>query len=333
MINNNIKISKIVFVIIIFFGCSKPKDYSGMVWIESGQFMMGGMSHPESRNDEFPKHKVKLDGFWIDQTEVTNSQFSDFINKTNYVTTAEIVPKWEDIKNQLPPGIQKPHDSLFIPSSLVFKPLNKETSIKDVSSWWEWKKGANWKTPFGEGSSIDHIMEHPVVHVSYFDAQEYCKWNGKRLPSEAEWEFAARGGKDDAIFTWGNQSISSNYLNSWEGDFPFINTEKDGYYYTAPVKSYISNGFGIYDMAGNVWEWCSDWYDYNYYKSNTLLKINPKGPEKSFDPQEPYSNKKVLRGGSFLCNSSYCSGYRVSARMKSSPDTGMSHTGFRCACD
>ena len=176
-------------------------------------------------------------------------------------------------------------------------------------------------------------MNHPVVHISYFDAVEYCKWRDKRLPTEAEWEYAAKGGEDNVNFTWGNGSISSSLLNSWEGDFPFSNTEKDGYYYTAPIKTYTPNGYGLFDMAGNVWEWCNDWYDYNYYKINKSLSINPKGPNQSFDPQEPYSKKRVLRGGSFLCNSSYCSGYRVTARMKSSPDSGMSHTGFRCACN
>ena len=233
----------------------------------------------------------------------------------------------------MPPGIQKPHDSLFVASSLVFKPSTNKVPLSDVSTWWEWRKGANWKHPFGEGSSIKEIMNHPVVHISYFDAVEYCKWKGKRLPTEAEWEFAAKGGKNNVNFTWGNGSLSSSFLNSWEGDFPFFNTIKDGYYYTAPVKTYIPNGYGLYDMAGNVWEWCSDWYDYNYYKKNESLSINPKGPNQSFDPQEPYSKKRVLRGGSFLCNSSYCSGYRVTARMKSSPDSGMSHTGFRCACN
>ena len=334
MINKKNNFLYIFFIILIpLFSCNKQKDYTGMSWIKPGEFMMGGMNHFEARNDEFPSHKVKLDGFWIDQTEITNSEFMDFVNETNYITTAEIKPTWEEIKNQLPPGIQKPHDSLFVASSLVFKPSTNKVPLSDVSTWWEWRKGANWKHPFGEGSSIKEIMNHPAVHISYFDAVEYCKWKGKRLPTEAEWEFAAKGGKNNVNFTWGNGSLSSSFLNSWEGDFPFFNTIKDGYYYTAPVKTYIPNGYGLYDMAGNVWEWCSDWYDYNYYKKNESLSINPKGPNQSFDPQEPYSKKRVLRGGSFLCNSSYCSGYRVTARMKSSPDSGMSHTGFRCACN
>jgi len=332
MSRNKIKYFEIVIIIILVASCSNPKDYSGMIWIPGGEFLMGG-DNIESRNDEFPKHKVKLDGFWIEENEVNNAQFSEFVNKTGYVTIAEIPPKWEEIKNQLPPGTIKPHDSIFIASSLVFKPSSTEISLSDPSNWWEWKKGANWKNPLGEGSSIDQIMNHPVVHVSYFDAIEYCKWKGRRLPTEAEWEFAARGGERNKIFTWGNELISSKDLNSWEGTFPYINSEKDGYYFTAPVKSYPGNGYGLYDMAGNVWEWCSDWYDYNYYEKQKSLSVNPKGPSKSFDPQQPYTMKRVLRGGSFLCNSSYCSGYRVSARMKSSPDTGMSHTGFRCACN
>ena len=334
MINKK-KIYLHIFFIIFFplFSCTKQKDYTGMSWIKPGEFMMGGMNHSEARNDEFPSHKVKLNGFWIDQTEITNSEFMDFVNETNYVTTAEIVPTWEEIKDQLPPGTQKPDDSLFVASSLVFKPSPYKVPLSDVSTWWEWRKGANWKHPFGEGSSIKEIMNHPVVHISYFDAVEYCKWRDKRLPTEAEWEYAAKGGEDNVNVTWGNGSISSSFLNSWEGDFPFSNTKKDGYYYTAPVKTYTPNGYELFDMAGNVWEWCNDWYDYNYYKLNKSLSINPKGPNQSFDPQEPYSKKRVLRGGSFLCNSSYCSGYRVTARMKSSPDSGMSHTGFRCACN
>jgi len=332
MINKIINIDFIFVIIFFIYSCSKPKDNSGMVWIEGGEFEMGG-DGKESLSDEFPKHKVKLDGFWIEETEVTNSQFLKFVNDTDYITLAEIEPNWEEIKQQLPPGTPKPHDSVFVASSLVFKPTKKEISFSNISNWWEWKKGANWKKPFGKGSTINGIMNHPVVHVSYLDAVEYCKWKGRRLPKEAEWEFAARGGKFNKIFTWGNQSISSKYLNYWEGSFPYLNTEDDGYYYTSPVKSYSANGYGLYDMAGNVWEWCSDWYDYNYYKKMEFLSINPEGPLKSFDPQEPFTQKKVLRGGSFLCNSSYCSGYRVSARMKSSPDTGMSHTGFRCACD
>ncbi len=205
------------------------------------------------------------------------------------------------------------------------------------SQWWHWTVGANWRQPEGPGSSIAHRMDHPVVHISWEDAQAYASWAGKRLPTEAEWEWAAMGTVKNAKYPWGDESIEEAYdkANFWQGIFPFRNLEKDGYYGTAPVKSFQANGYGLYDMAGNVWEWCQDKYRYDAYKADRAKGTveNPEGPRKSFDPAEPMIEKYAMRGGSFLCNDSYCSGYRVARRMKSSKDSGFNHTGFRCVRD
>ena len=307
-------------------------SFINMVYIPGGTFLMGG-DNEEASPDEFPKHSVKVDAFYMDVTEVTNLQFKKFVEATGYVTTAEKIPDWNELKKDLPPGTKKPHDSVFIAASLVFNQTEGPVHLQNYHQWWQWKKGANWKQPEGEGSSIEGKDHFPVVQVSWFDAQAYCTWAHKRLPTEAEWEFAARGGSTDNIYPWGNEPVNKGVpkTNSWEGDFPYNNTSKDGYNKLAPVSTYAPNAFGLYDMAGNVWEWCFDLYDADYYKSvgyNTI--VNPKGSKKSYDPEEPFTLKRTLRGGSFLCNDSYCSGYRVARRMKSSPDTGMEHTGFRC---
>ncbi len=309
----------------------KNADTTGMVWIEGGEFAMGA-ADPAGRADEKPQHQVKLNGFWMDVTEVTNAQFANFVKSTGYVTTAEIAPEWEDIKKQLPAGTPKPPDSVFIPASLIFSPPNRQVDLNDASQWWIWKRGADWKHPRGKGSSIKGKENYPVVHVSWDDATAYAKWAGKRLPTEAEWEFAARGGLNNALYPWGNEDIESGKpkANTWQGNFPVKNTNWDKFYAISASKSFAPNGFGLYDMAGNVWEWCSDWYKPDYYQHQQGLSINPKGPGQSFDPMEPATPKRVVRGGSFLCNSSYCEGYRVTSRMKSSADTGLEHTGFRC---
>jgi len=304
----------------------------GMVLIKGGTFKMGG-DNSQASEDEFPKHKVQVSSFWMDETEVTNAEFAKFVEATHYITTAEKKPDWEQMKETLPPGTPKPADSLMVAASLVFHPTSGPVDLNDYSQWWSWVKGADWKHPQGPNSNIKGKENYPVVQVSWYDAMAYCKWAGKRLPTEAEWEFAARGGLENKIYPWGNEPINSGKpkANSWGGNFPYYNDQKDGFTTSAPVKSFAPNGYGLYDMAGNVWEWCSDWYDVNYYKSfGSTVAVNPTGPQKSFDPGEPYTPKRSLRGGSFLCNDSYCSGYRVARRMKSSPDTGLEHTGFRC---
>lgn len=313
---------------------STDTSVKGMLYIPGGSFMMGA-DNDQASPDEYPKHAVQVSPFWMDETEVTNAMFQKFVDATGYKTTAERKPDWNEMKKTLPPGTAKPPDSVMIAASVVFRPTNGPVDLNDYSQWWEWVAGADWKHPEGPGSSIKGKENYPVVHVSWDDAMAYCKWAGKRLPTEAEWEFAARGGLINAIYPWGNEPVNTGKpkTNSWEGEFPYYNEQKDGFIKSAPVKLFSCNGYGLYDMAGNVWEWCSDWYDADYYKTITDITTNPKGPAKSNDPQDVYTPKKSLRGGSFLCNDSYCSGYRVARRMKSSPDTGLEHTGFRCVND
>ena len=244
---------------------------------------------------------------------------------------------WDLIKQQLPPGTLKPHDSLLLPGSLLFKKTKESVpNLYDFSQWWRWTNGANWKQPEGKGSSIDGKDNHPVVHVSYEDAMAYCNWAGRRLPTEAEWEFAARGGKQDKIYFWGDLTDKlSSYVNSWEGEFPVDNTQADGFEKSAPVKTYPPNGYGLYEISGNVWEWTSDWYSSQYYqycKENSITN-NPKGPNEAFNPNNPYIDERVIRGGSFLCNASYCASYRVSSRMATDPSTSLEHLGFRTVMD
>jgi formylglycine-generating enzyme len=306
----------------------------GMVLIPGGIYTMGS-EESRARPDESPAHNVKVTKFWMDVTEVTNAQFREFVDATGYVTTAERKPDWEEIKKQLPPGTPRPPENLLVASSLVFSPPDTPVSHMDHSQWWSWIGGANWRFPYGRDSSVEGLESHPVVHVSWDDAQAYARWKGRRLPTEAEWEWAARGGLKNARYPWGNASVDEGQpkANIWQGEFPHKNTLGDSYYATAPVKSFSPNGFGLYDVAGNVWEWTSDWYDADYYriaKEQGVIE-NPKGPKQSVDPDEPNAPKRVLRGGSHLCHETYCESYRVSARMKSSPDTGASHIGFRTA--
>lgn len=311
------------------------ESHEGMVLIPGGKFRMGA-DDKQAWRDEYPKHEVIIDSFWMDIHEVTNAQFTAFVEATGYVTTAEQQIDWEEIKKELPPGTPKPDDSQLAPASLVFVATDKPVSLRDVSQWWQWRQGANWRQPEGPGSNISGKENHPVVHVSWYDALAYCKWAGKRLPTEAEWEYASRGGLEDHIYAWGNEAISDGKpkANTWEGSFPYQNKLRDGYYLSAPVMSYAPNGYGLYDMSGNLWEWCADWYHEDYYKTlANKTTANPKGPETSYDSNEPYAQKRVSRGGSFLCHESYCSGYRNAMRMKTTPDTGSIHTGFRAVKD
>ena len=310
-------------------------SFEGMVLIPGGIFEMGG-DNDQADPDEFPKHEVKLSPFYMDISEVTNAQFRRFVEATGYVTTAEKIPDWNEMKKTLPPDTPKPPDSVLVAASLVFHTTPGPVDLRDYNQWWSWVKSANWRQPEGPGSSIIGKENYPVVHVSWDDAMAYCKWAGKRLPTEAEWEFAARGGLANQIYPWGNEHVNAGIpkANVWEGHFPYYNERRDGYVRAAPVKTFQPNGYGLYDMAGNVWEWCSDYYHYDYYKQlRGAITIDPAGPVSSYDPQEPHTIKRSLRGGSFLCHDSYCSGYRVARRMKSSPDTGLEHTGFRCVKD
>ncbi len=308
-------------------------SYIDMVAVPGGRFSMGS-DDDVGRADEFPRHQVHVDGFWMDATEVTNAQFQVFVEQTGYVTTAERKPDWQALRQQLPPGTPKPPDSVLIASSLVFTAPNQPVSLADYSQWWHWVAGANWRHPTGPNSTIAGKADHPVVQVSWDDAVAYATWAGKRLPTEAEWEWAARAQLPNARYPWGNEAVDAGKpkANTWQGQFPVSNTLRDGYYTTAPVRSFAANGYGLYDMAGNVWEWCNDWYQAAYYNQLAQNGVihNPTGPAQSYDPQEPTVPKRVQRGGSFLCNDSYCSSYRSAARMRSSPDTGLSHTGFRC---
>lgn len=308
---------------------------TGMVLITGGLFSMGG-DNEQAEGDEYPKHDVSVRSFYMDQTEVTNAQFRKFVEATGYITTAEKIPDWEELKKTLPPGTPKPADSLLTPASLVFKSTKGPVRLDDYAQWWNWVQGADWKHPQGPKSSIEGKDNYPVVQVSWYDATAYCRWAGKRLPTEAEWEYAARGGMKNAIYPWGNEPINQGAAkaNSWEGKFPYYNEQKDGYAGLAPVSHFLANGYGLFDMAGNVWEWCSDWYHESYYTELAgKTSYDPAGPATSLDSRDPFTPKRVLRGGSFLCNDSYCSGYRVARRMKSSPDTGLEHTGFRCVKD
>ncbi len=310
------------------------EDIDGMVWIPGGRFSQGALAiDTHALDHEKPAHEVEVDGFYMDVHEVTNAQFSKFVEETGYVTVAERKVDWEELKEQLPEGIPKPHDSVLKPGSMTFmKCHSTPLGLQDYSQWWNWTAGANWKHPKGPDSTILGLENHPVVQVAYEDALAYCKWAGRRLPTEAEWEYAARGNQNDNVFFWGNEASDlKNFANTWEGEFPVRNTLEDGFERSAPVRSYAPNAFGLYDMAGNVWEWTSDWYSTDYYqnlKEKGPAK-NPKGPKTAFNPSTPNAKEKIIKGGSFLCHASYCASYRISSRMATTPDSSLEHLGFR----
>jgi formylglycine-generating enzyme len=311
----------------------RPTPPPEMVWVPGGEFTMGTDSEL-GRADEKPAHRVRVDPFWMDEHEVTNAQFRRFVDATGYLTTAEKPPDLDEIMRQVEPGRTPPRKEDLVPGSLVFVPTAGPVPLNDATLWWKWTPGACWRHPEGPGSTIDGKDDHPVVHVSWDDAVAYAKWAGKRLPTEAEWEFAARGGLDGKPYAWGDEPPSDTaiHANIWQGDFPYRNTALDGYERTAPVKSYAPNGYGLYDVAGNVWEWCADRYRADLYpqRAGAGVIVNPPGPSESFDPRNPRADSRVQKGGSFLCSDSYCSRYRPGARHGCSPDTGMSHVGFRC---
>ena len=308
-----------------------------MVYIPNGEYIMGASKLEMALKRELPRHKVKINSFYMDVHEITNAQFAAFVSKTGYKTIAEREIDWNIFKKQLPINTPKPNSNMLQPGSMVFSLREDIFNVIDVSQWWKWTVGANWMHPFGPESSILGREDEPVVHICYHDAAAYAKWCDKRLPTEAEWEWAARGGLQNKVYPWGNQSVEDGKLkcNYWTGIFPTINTKEDSFLGKAPVMQYEANGYGLYDMSGNVWEICSDWYDGEYYSFSKKNKIinNPGGPDKWNYPLEPNDPKRVIRGGSFLCNDSYCSSYRVSARMHTSQNTGMSHIGFRCVKD
>lgn len=306
---------------------------AGMVWIPGGEFSMGSLDPreslcggPDAMADARPIHRVTVDGFWMDATEITNAQFSKFVDATNYVTVAEVPPKPEDFPD-VPP-------EKLVAGSIIFTPTHGPVPLTDHLQWWRYEPGANWKHPDGPQSDLTGKEHLPVVHIAYPDAEAYCKWAGTRLPTEAEWEFAARGGKSGELYTWGNDLLPAGKwsANIFQGTFPVTDDHEDGFTGIAPVQQFSPNPFGVYDLAGNVWEWCSDFYRPDYYQmlvEKGEPALNPTGPLTSFDPAEPGVVKRVQRGGSFLCTDQYCTRYMVGSRGKGELSSGSNHVGFR----
>ncbi len=306
----------------------KTAQTDSMIWIEGGAFRMGSDRHYV---EEAPAHRVIVDGFWIDSTPVTNHQFAAFVEATGHVTVAEQKPDPKDYPGALLHMLRA--------GSLVFSPTPHPVSLQDWSQWWSFRFGADWRHPLGPDSSLRGLDDHPVVHVAYPDALAYARWAGKSLPTEAQWEYAARGGLEGAEFAWGDELTPGgrHMANTWQGAFPFENTAEDGHERTSPVGSYPANGYGLFDMIGNVWEWTCDWYEPRH--PDEALKAccvprNPRGgrEERSYDPLQPSVRipRKVLKGGSHLCAPSYCRRYRPAARHPEPIDTSAGHVGFRC---
>lgn len=312
----------------------------GMVWIPGGEFSMGGETPDDgvctpatmnAVNDAQPVHRVYVDGFWMDATVVTNAQFSKFVEATGYKTVAEIPPTREQF-----PDV--PAENL-VAGSTVFTPTDAPVKLKDYLQWWRYVPGANWRHPSGPGSDLKGKENHPVVQVAYADALAYAKWAGKRLPTEAEWEFAARGGLSGKVYAWGDELRPDGRwrANTYQGRFPVRDLGEDGFAGLAPVAQFPANGYGLYDMAGNVWQWCSDWYRPDTYALRApgaagAVSRNPRGPASSYNPADPQP-QKVQRGGSFLCTDQYCTRYMVGTRGKGDIETASNHLGFRCVQD
>ena len=298
--------------------------FHGMALIPGGRFRMGT---DDGYFEEAPAHTAEVDSFWIDTHAVTNRDFAAFVAATGHVTVAEIVPDAADYPGALP--------HMLFAGSLVFKKTKGAVDTKDWSQWWELRPGANWRHPYGPQSSLDGLDDHPVVHVAYADALAYASWRGKDLATEAEFEYAARGGLDGATYAWGEvfRPGGKHMANTWQGRFPFENTREDGWEATAPVGSYPPNGHGLYDMIGNVWEWTQDWFQPRHAADEAkacCVPKNPRGPAiATQDPSAPIP-QKVLKGGSFLCAPSYCKRYRPASRHAESIDTSTCHIGFRC---
>jgi sulfatase modifying factor 1 len=306
----------------------------GMVWIPGGEFSMGSddprgsmCGGPDSMGDARPIHRVYVDGFWMDSTEVTNEEFQRFVKATGYVTIAGRKPRQEEFPTAPPENL--------VAGSTVFTPTAQPVPLNDHFQWWRYQKGANWLHPEGPESDLKARGKYPVVHIAYDDATAYAQWAGKRLPTEAEFEFAARGGLSGKVYAWGDELRPNGkwMANTFQGQFPVKDSGEDGFAGVAPVGQFPPNGYGLYDMAGNVWEWCSDWY-----RPDTFARLaaqggvarNPKGPDAPFDPAEPTEKKHVHRGGSFLCTDQYCTRYMVGTRGKGEASTGSNHLGFRC---
>lgn len=297
-----------------------------MAWIPGGEFTMGSDQHyPE----EAPAHRVRVDGFWMDRTPVTNAEFARFVEATGYVTQAEVPAKAKDYPGAIP--------ELLAPSSVMFRKPQRGIDLSNHFNWWVYVRGADWRHPRGPASSIKGLADHPVVHMTFEDAEAYALWCGKELPTEAEWEFAARGGGEGTEYAWGSELAPEgrHMANTWQGEFPFHNRQEDGYEWTSPVDAFPANGYGLYDMIANVWEWTADWFqEHGKIASPCCTVDNPRGGahDDSFDPRQPEIRipRKVMKGGSHLCAPNYCRRYRPAARMPQAVDTSTSHLGFRC---